>query len=1331
MKESFFLLGNSLDKDHTSEIESACLLEAEIPRVWINLKPHGTQVTVLRHRGKELKMFRKRARRNQQRFMTALALAGSLLIAGLSLSHRLRNWIEPTAYAATYTVNTADDHDDGVCNVTDCSLREAINAANAGSGGDTISFNISGAGVHTINLTAGLPTLTKTVTIDGTLQPGFSGTPLIELNGAGAGPGAYGLAFPAAPNATVKGLIINRFGGYGISVDSFSGLVVQGCYIGTNATGTAAAPNGAGGIRVNVSGVTIGGTSATARNVISGNTGDGIDIVSGGATVQGNFIGTNAAGTAALPNSGSGILISGGSGTIGGTTAGAGNVISGNNSANFPAGIGIYITGGNGSRVQGNFIGTNPAGTSKIPNQSGIIISGAANNIIGGTTAAARNIVSGNTVVGIEIVNAGATNNLVQGNFIGTDVNGTAALGNGNGVNGDGIDVGQIGTGPSNVTIGGTTPGAGNVISGNSFEGILLFNYLNGVNVQGNLIGTDVTGHVSLGTQRVGIFINTTSPGAAIIGGTTAAARNIISGNEDGFDLNTFSTGITIQGNYIGTDITGSAALPNTSRAMFVSTNSTVIGGVAAGAGNVISGNADGIEFGNSVTGNLVQGNFIGTAADGVSPLGNALDGVSIFTGASGNTVGGVAAAAGNKIAFNRVGVAVDTGTGNAILGNSIFSNTNLGIDLTPTGVTPNDSCDDDTGPNNLQNFPVLTSAAAGPVNTTINGTLNSTASTTFRIEFFSNTVCDPSGNGEGQVFLGSTNVITNGSCTANIGFVVPNASVSGQYITATATDANNNTSEFSACVQRTTTNAVIQFSMPNYNVGEGDGSVTITVNRSVDTSAFSSIDFATGNNEYRPCTPGDPQNVAGIATQNCDFTRNQGTLTFNPGDTSKTFTVLITDDGNVEGTETFPIILSNLVGGPPAVIPPATVTITDNDTAQATSPVPFRFWGSFSGAQETPPNNSNGSGTGVVLLNLNDLTMGQAGLQFSNLGSSETAAHIHGPGGPGVSAPIIFPLPTTNPVINFQINGITAQEVSDFRSGLDYLNVHSQNFQNGEIRGQLLWNPTLEQDFFVRQHYYDFLQREPDVGGFNFWTGQISPCAANVQCLHDKTIVVSNAFFFELEYQQTGAYAYRLFREAFGNTQPQPNPDASNPTEANKIPSYDAYAALRARVVGGANLTAGQQDAANVFVNSSQFQARYPASLTLDQFVDAILNTIMTDIGVNLTSQRTALIALGSRAAVVYRLANDDLQGGNGGINNRAFIDAEYNRAFVVTQYFGYLRRDGDIGGILFWKGQVDSAPLRNVAKQNAMVCSFITSDEYQKRFGPRSPRTNQECPH
>src|SRR5947209_9319390 len=142
-----------------------------------------TQVTGSRHSGKELKMFRKQARRNQKRFMTALALAGSLLIAGLSLSRHLRNWIQPTAHAATFTVNTADDHNDGTCNVADCTLREAINSVNVGSGGDTISFNVPGAGVHTINLTSGLPILNKTVTIDGATQPGFSGKPLMELNG--------------------------------------------------------------------------------------------------------------------------------------------------------------------------------------------------------------------------------------------------------------------------------------------------------------------------------------------------------------------------------------------------------------------------------------------------------------------------------------------------------------------------------------------------------------------------------------------------------------------------------------------------------------------------------------------------------------------------------------------------------------------------------------------------------------------------------------------------------------------------------------------------------------------------------------------------------------------------------------------------------------------------------------------------------------------------------------------------------------------------------------------------------------------------------------------
>src|SRR2546422_6350567 len=209
-------------------------------------------------------MYKERSRITNVIWVT-LVLAG-----GLGLWHFLpdsiRHAVEPVALAATFTINTADDHNDGVCNAADCTLREAISAANAG---DTISFNIPGAGVHTINATNGF-SVTKAVTIDGTTQSGFAGAPLIEISGGGAGAGVNGLNVNA-PNVSIKGLIINRFPGYAINFDSFGNSSVQGCYIGINATGTAASTNGAGGIRINASSITIGGATAASRNVISGN----------------------------------------------------------------------------------------------------------------------------------------------------------------------------------------------------------------------------------------------------------------------------------------------------------------------------------------------------------------------------------------------------------------------------------------------------------------------------------------------------------------------------------------------------------------------------------------------------------------------------------------------------------------------------------------------------------------------------------------------------------------------------------------------------------------------------------------------------------------------------------------------------------------------------------------------------------------------------------------------------------------------------------------------------------------------------------------------------
>ncbi len=266
--------------------------------------------------------------------------------------------------------------------------------------------------------------------------------------------------------------------------------------------------------------------------------------------------------------------------------------------------------------------------------------------------------------------------------------------------------------------------------------------------------------------------------------------------------------GNVIQGNFIGTDVTGTIDLGNSRSGIVVQDSpNNLIGGTTAAARNVISGNGQpGIFIANvntsgSTTGNQVQGNYIGTDITGTANLGNAFGAIEIQ--ASGNTIGGLAPGSGNRLAFSNRGVLVSLGTGNAVLSNQIFSNVNLGIDLDYNllGVTLNDLGDADTGANNLQNFPVLTTATTTGTTVTIDGTLNSTANTTFILQFFASTVADPSGYGEGEVFLGSQTVTTDASGNATINAVITAAVTAGQFITATATDPSNNTSEFSAAI--------------------------------------------------------------------------------------------------------------------------------------------------------------------------------------------------------------------------------------------------------------------------------------------------------------------------------------------------------------------------------------------------------------------------------------------------------------------------------------------------------------------------------------------------
>lgn len=507
-----------------------------------------------------------------------------------------------------------------------------------------------------------------------------------------------------------------------------------------------------------------------------------------------------------------------------------------------------------------------------------------------------------------------------------------------------------------------------------------------------------------------------------------------------------------------------------------------------------------------------------------------------------------------------------------------------------------------------------------------------------------------------------------------------------------------------------------IQFSAGNYNVNENDGSSVVTLNRTGDLGGVSSVLISSSN---------------GTANQLRDYEAANGVVVFAPTETSRTFRVLIVDDAFPEPSETINLGASDIQG---AIVPApsATVTIIDNDSAGTTSPVSRQYVSNLVGADEVPATGNTVKGNGGIFQLSNDELSAKVSLTFSGLTGSETGAHVHA-GAPGVNGPIIFPLPLGNPINNMVVNP-TAQQVLDLRAGQQYMNVHSNGFLNGEIRGQLQWNPAEEADFFVRQAYFDFLGRTPDAGGFAFWQAEITQCQSDVQCLRNKRVDVSNAFFYELEFQQTAAYVLRLYRAAFGNNQPFPNPnsDAGFPNEEKKIPSYAAFVSDRTRVIGGSNLAQKQFDLANDFVNRAAFVSKYPASLaTAGDFVDAVLATLQTDMGVNLSGQRANLINVyntqGGRGGVMYRLADDNL---TNPVSNQPFIDAEYNRTFVLGQYFGYLRRNPDISGFSFWLGQVNGAPLRDVPRQHAMVCSFITAAEYQLRFGPVASRNNNECP-
>ncbi len=482
------------------------------------------------------------------------------------------------------------------------------------------------------------------------------------------------------------------------------------------------------------------------------------------------------------------------------------------------SGDGLDFSGGNNNVVEGCLIGIDENGADRGNAGNGILFTASSSNTVGGASVAARNVISGNASDGIEVAGPGAFANRITGNLIGTGLGGTNDIGN----TANGVFVSAA----SATQIGGTNALERNVISGNNSDGVEV-NGAGATNnlILGNILGLDATGTTALGNSAAGVFVNAAPNNT--IGGTASGAGNILSGNADGVNISgTASTNTIVEGNYIGTDLTGSLDLGNGDDGIIISGLLNRIGGTTPAARNLISGNnGDGIEINGASTGtNQIYGNWIGLSATG-SALANNANGVLITTSSRANLIGGTLAGEANIIANNLGdGVQVASGTNNAIRLNTIYSNGDLGIDLTGNGVTANDTGDTDTGANQLQNFPIITAATNGLSSIVVEGSLNSAANANFGVDIFANTIIEPTGHGEGQVYLGSTNVATDGSGNGSFNVSLP-GTLTGRYITATATDTNGNTSEFSAQFFAASDIAATNFVVINTN-DSGPGSL-------------------------------------------------------------------------------------------------------------------------------------------------------------------------------------------------------------------------------------------------------------------------------------------------------------------------------------------------------------------------------------------------------------------------------------------------------------------------------------------------------------------------
>jgi hypothetical protein len=751
----------------------------------------------------------------------------------------------PALAAVTITVNSTGDS--GACTVSTMTLRCALIRANLDGSGDTIRFSIpitdpgcSGTPlVCMIQPATSLPSLTASnTTIDGYTQVGASPNslplapfpnPLYSIP-VGTAPGAYGsnariviqLDGSLAPcgttngltinnqNNTIRGLSITNFCGDGIFICCIGagGNKIQGNFLGPLPNGREAgdhAGNSSNGNGVEVESVTgaptlIGGTLAATTNLISGNRNQGVHVHATAALIQRNLIGTDRTGTVAVSNGNNGILLEDAHDvTVGGSTYLTRNLLSGNGtSGSGTNNSGIREVDSDRTTITGNFAGTDVTGLVTLANNSsGIELNGGRHTTIGGPATASINVISGNNYEG---VNADTEEDLrIQNNFIGVDVTGKRELMN----DYPGLLFDDLNTTDTNAVCTVTNP--------HCHPALILHNTVSSLDddslrthadwgdvFKGNLIGTD-----NLGRNPLPGFddnLNVELGSYTVIGGTSPGDGNVIANAlyDNGIDLEG-SNHTTIQGNNIGTDITGTVKMGNGTlcphcdegievRNYGSSTHSsfTTIGGTNPHARNLIDNNGDDGVHVTNASNTTIQGNWIGLGSDGHA-MGNGSHGVEFINASGTNLVGGTAAGAANRIAYNALaGVAVEGSSSHvAIRANSIFQNGDLGIDLQAIDAV---NCGGTDGaaptPNGGQLCPVITGASTSNVHGTdaVDGD---------RVDVFvaTNEADDtnPGGgllHGEGMTYLG-TATVSGGAWSLPVGLGKLNH---GSIVTATST---------------------------------------------------------------------------------------------------------------------------------------------------------------------------------------------------------------------------------------------------------------------------------------------------------------------------------------------------------------------------------------------------------------------------------------------------------------------------------------------------------------------------------------------------------------